>query len=142
MTPIRPLDAHFAAAPQLAASDLVEAAAQGFALIVNNRPDGEAPDAPQDAEMRIAAEAAGVAYDAIPVGHDGFSRAQVDAMTAALRDANGPVLAYCRSGTRSTFLWALARASLGDAPEELQIKARATGYDLTPLMPMLRQLAP
>lgn len=116
-------------------------AAQGFAVIINNRPDGEAPGQPGGADVAAAAEAAGLAYHAIPVGQQGFAEAQVSAMRAALADAQGPVLAYCRSGTRSTCLWALAAAAEGAPFDPLQEKARAAGYDLSPLRPLLEQLA-
>jgi uncharacterized protein (TIGR01244 family) len=61
-------------------------------------------------------------------------RDQVDAMKAALEGATGPVLAFCRSGTRSTFLWAFARADMGDAPNELIEKAEAQGYNVRPII--------
>jgi uncharacterized protein (TIGR01244 family) len=80
--------------------------------IVNNRPDDEEPGQPSAAEMASAAEAAGLSYRHIPVA-GGFSPEQVDAMAAALAEAGGPVLAFCKSGTRSTFLWALAEAQRG-----------------------------
>ena len=80
---------------------------------------------------------AGLGYVAIPVDHSGFSDEQVTAMAAALAGAPGPVLAFCRSGTRSTYLWALARARLGEDGEALIGKAARAGYDLAPLAPML-----
>jgi len=58
-------------------------------------------------------------------------------MRAALAAADGPVLAFCRSGTRSTLVWALARARSGDDAETLSAKAAAAGYDLTPIRPFL-----
>ena len=58
---------------------------------------------------------------------------QVAAMAVALEKAQGPVLAYCRSGTRSTLLWALARTQLGDDKATLQDKAAQGGYDLSPI---------
>src|SRR3546814_5236584 len=79
-------------------------------------------------------------YAAIPVS-GGFSMEQVEAMRAALASADGPVLAFCRSGTRSTNLWSLARASMGDSPQSLSEKAAAQGYDLSPLMGALTQLS-
>ena len=88
-----------------------------------------------------AAEAAGLSYTEIPVTHAGFSGNQVEAMAAALEAANGPVLAYCRSGTRSCNLWALAEAKLGENPDRLMAKAAATGYDLTGIRPLLDALA-
>ena len=133
----RDLDERVMVSPQIAADDIAAAKAQGVTLIVNNRPDGEAPDEPQGAEIEAAATAAGLDYVAIPVGHGGFAATQVDAMAAALTGTKGKTLAYCRSGTRSTLLWSLARAKLGDAPDALKAKANTAGYDLTPVAALL-----
>lgn len=132
----RKLDDTISVAGQIAPGDIAQAAAQGFAFVINNRPDGEQPGQPTSAEMAAAAEAAGLGYAAIPVA-GGFSAAQVEAMRQALEAAPGPVLAFCRSGTRSTFAWALARASLGDDPETLAAKAAQAGYDISPIKGML-----
>ncbi|UVO54419.1 TIGR01244 family sulfur transferase [Sphingomonas sp. SUN039] len=137
----RTLDDRVLVAPQIDASQIAEAAAQGVTLVVNNRPDGESPDEPQGAEIEAAARAAGLDYVAIPVGHGGFSQPQVDAMQAALDGAAGKTLAYCRSGTRSTLLWSLARAKAGDAPATLHEKANGAGYDLTPVAALIDMLA-
>lgn len=110
-------------------------------MIVNNRPDGEEPTAPQGDEIANLARDAGLEYVAIPIGHSGFSEAQVNEMVAALDAADGPVLAYCRSGTRSTFLWALAQAKSGAAPDEIVSAAMAAGYDVSPIRPMIDMLA-
>jgi uncharacterized protein (TIGR01244 family) len=128
-------------APQIELADVAAAKAVGFAMIVNNRPDGEEPSAPQGDEMAAAAATEGMAYVAIPVGHAGFSHPQLDALDAALAGATGPVLAYCRSGTRSTHLWALARARAGDNVDGLCEAAAAAGYDLSGLRPMMDALA-
>ena len=88
-----------------------------------------------------AAEAVGLAYTAIPVTHAGFGHAQLDAMADALVAADGPVLAYCRSGTRSCNLWALAAAKAGRNPELLVRQAAGAGYDLAGLRPTLDALA-
>lgn len=136
----RELEAGFAVTPQLSISDVADAAGR-FALIVNNRPDGEELSAPQGAEIEAAAKAAGIGYIAIPVTHAGFSHSQIDAMDAAMKGAGGPVLAYCRSGTRSCFLWALTRARGGADPETLSEQAAAAGYDLSSIRPMLDALA-
>ncbi len=128
-------------APQISVDDVRIAAAQGVRIIINNRPDGEAPDEPQGQEIERAAHDAGLDYVAIPVGHGGFSQPQVDAMVTALQGAQGKVLAYCRSGTRSTLLWSLARAKLGDAPADIREKARSAGYDLTPVDALIDMLS-
>lgn len=137
----RKIDDTISVSPQIAPSDVADAAAQGVALVINNRPEGEEDGQPSGDAIAAASEAAGIAYAAIPVTHAGFSHAQVDAMVAALEQAQGPVLAYCRSGTRSTYLWALARAKMGDHPAVLTDKAEAAGYDLRPIRPMLDALA-
>lgn len=138
---LRIIDERTFVAPQISVADIAEAQAKGVTLIINNRPDGEAPDEPQGPEIESAARAAGLDYVAIPVTHAGFSQPQVDAMIAALEGASGPVLAYCRSGTRSTLLWALASAKLGEDKALLQAKAAGAGYDLTPVEPLIDLLA-
>lgn len=135
------LDPSFLAAPQIGPEDVAIAAAQGVITIVNNRPDGEEPSAPQGEEIAAAAAAHGLAYVAIPITHSGFSHAQIDALAAAIAASPGPVLAYCRSGTRSTNLWALTRARMGDDPQILCDKAAAQGYDLSGLRPTLDAFA-
>jgi uncharacterized protein (TIGR01244 family) len=128
---LRKLDDKVSVAGQLTPADLAEARAQGFTAIVNNRPDGEQPGQPTDVEIAAAADANGLAYTAIPVGPAGLGEAQVSAMAGVLEQADGPVLAFCRSGTRSTYLWALARARLGDDADTLVEKAEAAGYDIS-----------
>src|SRR5690606_38149509 len=118
-----------------------EAAALGFALIVNNRPEGEAGDQTAGADIATAARAAGMDYRAIPVSPGGFDEGQVHAMAEALAEAEGPVLAYCRSGTRSTLLWSLAQALNGRDPATIASEAAGAGYDVAPIMPLLQHLA-
>ena len=141
MSDFRPLSADYSVAPQISVDDVAAAKAAGFAMIVNNRPDGEEPDAPQGDDIAGAAAAEGLAYAAIPIGHGGFSHPQIDALDAVLAAATGPVLAYCRSGTRSTHLWALARARTGDDVDAICEAAANAGYDLGGLRPMLDALA-
>ena len=130
------------ASPQIGLDEVAEAKALGVALIVNNRPEGESDDQTAGAEIAAAAQAAGIDYVAIPVTHAGFSEPQVTAMREALdRAGDAPVLAYCRSGTRSTLLWALAEASAGADPRVLAQAAAGAGYDLAPVAPLLDMLA-
>jgi uncharacterized protein (TIGR01244 family) len=134
----RTLDDTISVFGQIEPEDVAAAKDQGFTAIVNNRPDDEQPGQPASAEIEAAARDAGLAYVAIPVDHSGFSEWQVAAMADALQKADGPVLAFCRSGTRSTFLWALARHSLGDDGETLIAKAAGAGYDLSAIRPILK----
>ena len=137
MTPLRRLDPTSLVAGQILPEDLAAVAAEGVTLIVNNRPDGEEPSQPSAAAIEAAARAVGLDYRHIPVA-GGFSPDQVAAMAKALAGADGQVLAFCRSGTRSTYLWALARAQQGEPAETLAAQAAAAGYDLGPILPYLR----
>ena len=138
---LRKVDDSISVAPQIQPEDIAAIKAAGFVAVVNNRPDGEQDGQPAGNDVRVAAEGAGLAYTAIPIGQGGFSHPQVQAMVAVLERANGPVLTFCRSGTRSCNLWALARARMGDSPDELIAKGAGAGYDLEGLRPLLDQLA-
>ncbi len=129
------------ASPQITLAEVAEAAQQGIGLIINNRPDGESDDQTPGEDIAAAAAAAGIAYVAIPVTHAGFSEPQVKAMAAALAASDTPVLAYCRSGTRSTLLWALAEASRGESPDALAAAAASAGYDVAPVRALMDMLA-
>jgi uncharacterized protein (TIGR01244 family) len=112
----------------------IEALAQtGVRTIVNNRPDGEDPGQLPAAEARRLAEALGIAYHHIPVTAATLSRADVDAFAATLRNAPQPVVAHCRSGTRSTLLWALSRMREGAEPLGLVAEAARYGIDIASL---------
>ncbi len=137
----RKLNDSISASPQITLDDVAAAAAQGFTAIVNNRPEGESDDQVAGADIEHAARAHGLSYVAIPVTHAGFSEPQVDAMAQALGGADGPVLAYCRSGTRSTLLWALAEASRGADLHALSEQAKAAGYDLAPIATLMTMMA-
>lgn len=137
----RTLDEGLYVSPQIGAGEVAEAAGLGVKLIINNRPEGEEPGQPSGDEIAAAAAEHGIAYVAIPVTHAGFSMPQLDATIEAFAKAGGPVLAYCRSGTRSTLLWALSRAKQGDAPDALADKAARAGYDLSSIRVMLDSLS-
>jgi uncharacterized protein (TIGR01244 family) len=141
MSDFRQVAATFWASPQISLADVAQAEAQGITLIINNRPEGEADDQVPGAAIESAARAAGLDYLAIPVSHAGFSEAQVEAMAEALAQAAGPVLAYCRSGTRSTLLWSLAQAKGGRAPDAIAADAARAGYDVAPIRSLLEMLA-
>lgn len=121
--------------PQITLDQVAEAKAQGVTIIVNNRPDNEEPGQVNGAEIEAAAKAAGIAYVAVPVAHGGFAPWQLDEMASALEqtETGGKMLAYCRSGTRSTLLWALTRARAGDDGDVLAAQAAAAGYDIAPV---------
>ena len=138
---IRKIDDSISVAPQISPEQVSALAQAGFTAIVNNRPDGEEFGQPDGDAIRQAAEAVGLRYAAIPVTHAGFSATQVEAMVEAFEQADGPVLAYCRSGTRSCNLWALAQASRGGDPDALTAKAAGAGYDIEGIRPLLDALS-
>ena len=139
---LRQLTPSIFVAPQIDADVVAQAAALGVTLIVNNRPEGESPDQTAGETIEAAARAAGLAYVAIPVSHSGFAPWQLDALDEALaKNGDGKALCYCRSGTRSTLLWALARARAGDSPDEIAEQAAAAGYDIAPIREMMHALA-
>lgn len=131
MADIRFVTDTFAVAPQIAVADVPEIAEQGFKLIICNRPDGEAPDQPAAAAVKAAAQAAGLGFVHIPVV-GAPSPAQAEALRAAIAEAKGPVLAYCRSGTRSILAWTLSEAASGARGRDALIAlGRAAGYDVS-----------
>jgi uncharacterized protein (TIGR01244 family) len=131
MADIRTVTDDFAVAPQIAPADMGEVAARGFKLVINNRPDGEVPGQPSSAEMEAAAHGTGLAYLHIPVV-GGPQAAQVEEVRVAVIEAPGPVLAFCRSGTRSIVTWSLGQAMAGTRSRaELIELGRHAGYDLS-----------
>jgi uncharacterized protein (TIGR01244 family) len=133
----RQIDERTLVGGQIEPGDIARLKAEGVTMIVNNRPDDEEPGQPRAAEIEQAARAAGLDYRFVPVGHSGLSADQVQAMAEAIEAAEGRMLAFCRSGTRSTYLWALARAQQGEAGSALIGKAAAAGYDLRPIGALL-----
>jgi uncharacterized protein (TIGR01244 family) len=131
---LRRLTPTLSVAPQIAPEELSAAAAAGFTTLICNRPDGEQPGQPDHEAMARAAEAAGMRFVFLPAVSGQVNEAQGRAFGEALAQADGPVLAYCRSGTRSTQLWALSQAGKRPWTEVLQAAA-AAGYDLSRMPP-------
>jgi len=125
--------------PQILVEDIAAIQQAGFKTVINNRPDGEEPDQPTSAEIKAAAEAAGIVFVEIPMGREGVSPEMI-AQTQTAFENDGQILAYCRSGTRSTTLWALSQAGKQDAQEIIGAAAKA-GYDISHLSNYLVQPA-
>jgi uncharacterized protein (TIGR01244 family) len=133
MSQFRKVTDAFQVSPQITPDEARAAGEAGVKLIINNRPDGEAPDQPTSAEIEAAARAAGAAFLALPfVGRPTIDQARAQA--EAVAGADGPVLAFCRSGTRSITAWAIGEASRGRDRAELVRLAAAAGYDLGPVL--------
>ena len=99
-------------APQLEPPAMAELAAMGFKSVVNNRPDfEEGPSQPTDAQMKAAAEAAGLVYAYLPVHPAYQSPQEIARMAELLASLPRPMVAFCRSGTRSGKLYQAATAA-------------------------------
>ena len=135
---VKRINDHVSVSPQISPDDIPQIKAAGFVAIINNRPDGESPDQPLSATIEAAAEAAGLGYHYIPLGREGVSPEMVEETKAVLEGSTGPVFCYCRSGTRSTTLWALSQAGKLPAQEIVSAAAHA-GYDMSHLLGHLSQ---
>jgi sulfide:quinone oxidoreductase len=133
---VRPLTDGLSVSPQIALEDVAAASSQGFRSLMSNRPDGEESGQPTAAEVEAAARAAGLEFRWLPVTMPTLSQEDAHSFAAALDELPGPTLAFCRTGTRSTVLWALSQA--GRRPtDEIVSTAAAAGYDLEGLRPRL-----
>lgn len=129
---VREVTPGFAVASQIQPADMATLAREGYATVICNRPDHEESDQPTVEIMRAAAQEAGLAFHHIPVSGGGFPAPAVAAFRAVRRGSEGPVLAYCRTGTRSITLETLANPQGRTTAERLS-DARAAGYDLSSL---------
>lgn len=136
---LRQLTPDLAVSAQILPEDLPALAEAGFRVLINNRPDDEVGPGIDHAAMRAAAEAAGLAYVFNPFIPGQITPAMISTQAEALA-LNGPKLAYCRSGNRSTVLWALSRAGHEPVADLLQTAQRA-GYDLSGVRPLIESLA-
>lgn len=130
---LKRLTATISVSPQITASDLASIAAAGFKSIICNRPDGEGADQPVYDEIERAASAAKLSARYIPIVSGKVADVDAAAFAAALEELPKPILAYCRSGTRSATLWALAESGRLP-PSEIVDKARAAGFDVSGVM--------
>ncbi|MBM7455415.1 sulfide:quinone oxidoreductase [Oceanisphaera litoralis] len=135
---IKPVTSSFSVADQVTAADLLPLKAAGYRTLICNRPDGEAEGQPAAEALAAEARAQGFDWYWIPISSGQFTDEAVATFTQALAGKEEPVLAFCRTGTRSITLWALAQARGGQQStvELLQLAAGA-GYDLSSLSPRL-----
>lgn len=125
--------------PQIAAEDLQALAEAGFKAVICNRPDAEVPPSHQAEAIRVAAEAAGLRFEELPLTHQTMTLENVAKQRKLAEICEGPVLAYCASGTRCSIVWALGHAS-DMTPDTILSKTAAAGYQLDNLRPTLEQL--
>lgn len=137
--PFRYLIPELAVAAQLQPEDMARAAAEGFTRVINNRPDAEEAGQPACASMRAAAEAAGLEYHDLPVVAGNLTDDNVAGFAQLAKDFDGPVLLFCRSGTRCTHLWALQQAWSGQRQiGQIVAAAAQAGYNIESLVPRMQ----
>lgn len=136
MTP-RQLTPDLAVSPQIEPEDFATLAQAGFVVVIANRPDSEVEPSHRSDVMAVHAAQAGLDYHYLPIVPGQLGPEQVERFREILAGAPGPVLAYCRSGTRSATAWALGQAGARPASEIVET-ARQAGYDLSHLTPLLR----
>ncbi len=139
----RALTEHYTTSPQISPGDVAEIAEAGFGTLICNRPDEEVPPGLKAADLRVAAEAAGLRFVDNPFSHAAFDMTLVERQEAAMAEAGGaPVYAYCASGNRCSILWGLSMARTGQmSPEDIVGRAADAGYDLRGLLPQLTMVA-
>jgi sulfide:quinone oxidoreductase len=140
LPPLAELAPGLSAAGKLDRADIEALADAGVKTIINNRPDGEDPGQLPAADARKLAESRGIAYHHIPFTAATLTKAEVDAFAATLASAKGPIVAHCRSGTRSTLVWALTRMREGADPMALIAQAAGNGIDIAVLPALAARL--
>lgn len=135
---IRQITPRYSVSPQIDPEDLAAIKAAGFTKVICNRPDAENPPSHYADAMAVAAQEAGLEFFVLPLTHQTMTPDNIAAQMAAVDASDGPVLAYCASGTRCTVIWALAQAGQMSADDILATAYKA-GYDLSGLRPRLEQ---
>jgi len=128
---IRPINDEFAVTEQITVTDVDALAAQGVKGLLCNRPDAEAPDQPAYADIEAAARRHGMTVRSVPVVASQISAGDVQAFSSAYAELPRPLVAWCRTGTRSITLWAMDQSAKGMSGQEILEVARSAGYDLS-----------
>lgn len=134
------ISAFLSVAPQISPAHIERIASLGFRTIINNRPDKEKADQPLAAELAFEAGKHGLAFINQPVISGKVTTRDAEEFAAELHLAKGPVLAFCRSGTRCTILWALGAARHRDV-DLIMSFASGIGYDLKNYREKMEQIA-
>ncbi len=136
---IRPLTPRYAVSPQITVEDVPAIADAGFAKVICNRPDSEVPTEMQSDAIGAAVRAAGMEYEVLELTHRTMTPENIEMQRQMAESGDGPVLAYCASGTRCSVVWALGQSDRMSADEILNTTGKA-GYRLDNLRPTLEQL--
>ena len=128
---IKRINQDLSVAGQISAQDVETIAAQGFKTILCNRPDSEVWGQPRYEAIKRAAEESGVEIIFMPVFNTGITDENITDFTTVFGAVETPLLAYCRTGTRCTILWALSEGAKGTPAEQVIALAANAGYDLS-----------
>ena len=134
---LRQLTEDFFVANQLEVSDFSTLKQLGFRSVLNNRPNRESADQPEEIELRDAAKRSGLRYAAAPINNQDLTAAEVAATAAALADLPTPVCAFCRSGTRAMLAWAIINSQNSGQTEVLS-RVGAAGFQESDVAQRLR----
>jgi len=137
---IRQLTPRYFVSPQISAEDMPAIAAQGFTTVICNRPDAEVPPSHQADAISAAAQAAGISYEVLELTHQTMTPENIARQLALIEGSQGPVLAYCASGTRSSVIWALSQVGQKSV-DDILAATSAAGYQLDNLRPQLESPA-
>ncbi|MBJ3775987.1 bifunctional protein tyrosine phosphatase family protein/NAD(P)/FAD-dependent oxidoreductase [Acuticoccus mangrovi] len=127
---LKRIDARLSVSPQIEVADVATLKAAGYRAIICNRPDGEGADQPTFQEIETAARAAGLETRYLPVKSGMVLDEDAKSFGAAMEELPGPVLAYCRTGTRSATLWSLNEAAHHKPVPDILAATKAAGYDM------------
>lgn len=120
----------FAVTAQIDSTDVEALATQGVKSLICNRPNGEDKDQPAYGEIEATARRLGMRVSHIPVISSQITDQDVQAFGNAYNTMPRPLVAYCRTGTRSIILWALDQGNKGMSSQEILSIGSNTGYDL------------
>ena len=126
---IKTINAEISVAPQITPDEVQKLADQGFRALICNRPDGEAADQPNFSEIEAAAKKAGLEIRNLPIVSGKVSDQDAADFGAAMQELPRPILAYCRTGTRSATLWSLSQANRMSVADILAA-TKGAGYDM------------
>lgn len=135
-----PITPRYAVAPQIAPEDLPAIAAAGFATVICNRPDSEVPAELRAEAIRAAAQAAGMRFEVLELDHQTLTPENALRQRHLVAQSEGPVLAYCRSGTRCAVIWGMGQLRQMSV-DQVMAQALAAGYRIDAYRPLLEQAA-
>ena len=135
---LRKLTNEVSVSPQIIAADVPHIAGAGFRSIMCNRPDGEEHGQPELCDIEAAAQQEGLAFTCVPIISGGVGQDDINAFDRALHDLPKPILAYCRSGTRCTMIWAITQVGRLDGDEIIDCADKA-GYDVRAIVDQMQR---